>query len=366
MVQVDAEVFPTLLPATAEHETPKERDGPVETDVPSVEDHEVKYPFNKTFKFSSGHILEFNNTPGNEFVRLAHGPMQTEVIMDKDGGIRILQDGNRYEKVGGNTLVEHTGSYVFKCDSDYTLDIKGDLKFRVGGVLKYETSDEVLMDTFESLPAEAVQNNKELNTTASSGVGGGGSSPYSESFTSSKSEPSDSGYRASEQLDNLSTETLQAGFYATDLVAYEDNFESVNIRNKPVQRELVNIMDYATQRTAGVTEVIITSGGQPPTGPDRTGSHRHDYGYAADIQLIGTDGRALSFASNSKDIPTVQTWLTHAISAGLISAGAGNGYMGDDTMHVDIAPGNTVAAGSARSWSKKGVGAPSWLKAVMG
>src|SRR5262249_7975014 len=47
-------------------------------------------------------------------------------------------------------------------------------------------------------------------------------------------------------------------------------------RNKPISAQLHDILEYAGRKTG--IDVEIYSGGQPSSGPNRTGSHRHDVG----------------------------------------------------------------------------------------
>lgn len=151
----------------------------------------------------------------------------------------------------------------------------------------------------------------------------------------------------------------------TGSVTYVNGFAAKR-RNKPVQDRLLSILDTAAQE-AGV-RVIITSGGQDsPSVPNarRVGSHRHDNGYAADIQLI-SEGRVLNVA-NSQDLGIVQTFVNAAKAAGATAVGAGNGYMSNTSLHVDIARGQP-GVGAATYWGTpdaRSAGAPSWLRQIM-
>lgn len=125
------------------------------------------------------------------------------------------------------------------------------------------------------------------------------------------------------------------------------------IRSMPIKPELAAILTYAAQR-AGVDEVRVTSGGQPVKGPNRTGSHRHDLGGSADLQLI-VDGKPVSFTDpNGQAI--FSRFATAAAAGGATGIGAGLGYMGAKTMHVGFGPEAT--------WGAKGASAnaPKWLK----
>ena len=105
------------------------------------------------------------------------------------------------------------------------------------------------------------------------------------------------------------------------------------IRNQAVDPSVVRILE-----TAGINSgvnVVVTSGGQPSSGPNRTGSHRHDNGMAADVQLF-VPGRSTPLnINNPNDLPIIQNFINQSRLAGATGIGAGNGYMGDNTFHID-------------------------------
>jgi hypothetical protein len=105
-----------------------------------------------------------------------------------------------------------------------------------------------------------------------------------------------------------------------------------------------------------IDTVIVTSGGQPATGPNRTGSHRHDNGNAADLQLWKAN-RTLDF-ENQSDRPIVAAFVTAAAAHGATGIGAGVDYMGPKTLHIGF--------GSKAAWGAGGktANAPGWLVAA--
>ncbi len=124
-------------------------------------------------------------------------------------------------------------------------------------------------------------------------------------------------------------------------------------RNLPVSPEIAAIYERAA-RAAGISAVRVTSGGQAASGPNRTGSHRHDHGGAGDIQLL-VDGRALDM-SNPRDLPVIEKFISTAHQGGATGIGAGTDYMGNTTFHVG---GGTPAVWGAGGSSKN---APDWLR----
>ena len=111
-------------------------------------------------------------------------------------------------------------------------------------------------------------------------------------------------------------------------------------RTLPIQQELWNILQTAAQ-AAGVN-VTITSGGQVPAseggrnGVNRTGSNRHDKGFAADVRLTDGDGTRL-YTSNPEQLAVMLKFAEECRNAGATGIGMGNGYMNNGNIHVDIA-----------------------------
>lgn len=126
------------------------------------------------------------------------------------------------------------------------------------------------------------------------------------------------------------------------------------VRRQPISDRLYDVLNRAAADT-GLT-VRVTSGGQPSSGPNRTGSHRHDHGNAADLQLIDENGHVLSM----KD-PTDQARMADFIDLshqyGATGVGAAEDYMGDKTMHIGFGPEAVWGAGghgsNAQEWVKQ-------------
>ena len=140
-------------------------------------------------------------------------------------------------------------------------------------------------------------------------------------------------------------------------------------RRLPIQDRLMRILNAGAQ--AANVDVVIYSGGQPSSGSGRTGSHRHDNGYAADVHLYNGDGRRLS-TSNSADLPVITRFVQAIRSAGATGVGAGSRvpgttYMGNVGIHVDIAYGQPGVS-PARYWGGPSMSAnqaPIWLAQIM-
>lgn len=127
------------------------------------------------------------------------------------------------------------------------------------------------------------------------------------------------------------------------------------IRNKPLSKELISALSFLPEM--GVTMEVF-SGGQEAEGPNRTGSHRHDHGGAADV-FFYKDGRKLDW-SNPEDVPIFQDIVSRAKSRGVTGFGAGKGYMQPGSMHIGF--GNPAVWGA----EGKGANAPAWLVSAYG
>ena len=146
-------------------------------------------------------------------------------------------------------------------------------------------------------------------------------------------------------------------------------------RNKPIQKELMRILEKGA--SAAKVDVSITSGGQVRkadggrNGVDRTGSNRHDNGWAADIALFNK-GKILSSARKD-DLPLMITFMKACKNAGATAIGQGNGYMSNTGIHVDIAlkgqsKGDIDGISQAKCWGgrkSRFADSPQYLRDIM-
>jgi hypothetical protein len=152
-------------------------------------------------------------------------------------------------------------------------------------------------------------------------------------------------------------------------------------RTLPIQSELMNIL-----RTAGAAagvDVVITSGGQVPAseggvkGVNRTGSNRHDKGYAADVRVLDGDGTRL-YTNNPDQLAILLKFAQECRDAGATGIGMGNGYMSNGNVHVDIAwkgqqagiisgilSNRYLGGGSSAGLSTSTANAPQYLSSLM-
>lgn len=130
-------------------------------------------------------------------------------------------------------------------------------------------------------------------------------------------------------------------------------------RSLPISPELEKVLKAAGQ-AAGIDSIIVTSGGQPPTGKQREGSTRHDFGRAADLYLV-VAGHKLRF-SNRKADERLRRFVVAAAAHGANGIGAGVNYMGDYKLHIGF--GRDRRDKQQLVWGARGrsVNAPQWLR----
>jgi hypothetical protein len=139
----------------------------------------------------------------------------------------------------------------------------------------------------------------------------------------------------------------------------ESALTAAKIRDMPISAALRRVLLMAAQE-AGVDIVRITSGGQPGSRGQRTGSNRHDGGNAADLELVAR-GRTLDF-TQAADLDTICRFVASAAACGATGIGAGVNYMGPQRLHVGFGngPNDTVQV----VWGEGGAAAnaPGWLR----
>lgn len=133
------------------------------------------------------------------------------------------------------------------------------------------------------------------------------------------------------------------------------------IRDKQIGQALRGVVERAAD-AARIDTVVVTSGSQPGTHGQRTGSTRHDHGRAADLQLVKS-GSTLTFSDQSGG-PTVEAFVAAAAAHGATGIGAGVAYMGPKTLHVGF--GTSPQDHSKVVWGAggKSANAPAWLRAA--
>lgn len=130
------------------------------------------------------------------------------------------------------------------------------------------------------------------------------------------------------------------------------------IRDRPIGSVLEALLKNAAD-DAGIDRVYVTSGSQPGTHGQSTGSTRHNNGRAADLQLF-SNGSVLSFSDSNGG--RVAAYVTACAARGATGIGAGVNYMGNKTIHVGF--GTSPHDQSRIVWGAGGASAnaPQWLR----
>lgn len=130
--------------------------------------YNAKYPFNQVYESESGHLLEFDDTPGNERVHLYHksgtfteidrnGTRVNKIIGDNyeiierngyvhiKGALSITVEGNANILVSNNCNLEVNGDFNADVSGDVNWAVGGDFKVKTGGV-EHHTSSSFAVD----------------------------------------------------------------------------------------------------------------------------------------------------------------------------------------------------------------------------
>jgi hypothetical protein len=101
---------------------------------------ESEYPLNQVSETVSGHVIEIDDTPGNERVLIKHNT-GGGIELRNDGSVIITSKLHRIESVGGDNkvVIQGEADLVYKGNlnltvtGDYNVDVKGDYNVKVGG-----------------------------------------------------------------------------------------------------------------------------------------------------------------------------------------------------------------------------------------
>ena len=99
-----------------------------------------EYPFNQVNETESGHIVEYDDTPGAERILIKHRK-GAGVEVRADGSVIISATNNKVEVTGGNqkVIVEGHGDLIYngnlnlKVSGDFNVDVGGNYNVNVGG-----------------------------------------------------------------------------------------------------------------------------------------------------------------------------------------------------------------------------------------
>ena len=110
--------------------------------------YDAKYPYNNSKQTESGHVMEFDDTPGAERINIYHrtgtfkeihpdGSQMEKVVNDnvkitqKDDYVYIM--GNEHHSTQGHLKVYIKGNAKIQVDGDVEWEVKGNMSMKVGG-----------------------------------------------------------------------------------------------------------------------------------------------------------------------------------------------------------------------------------------
>lgn len=158
---------------------PEEDKGWLEPESPANDETRPKYPYNKVFQTESGHLVEFDDTPSRERIRVNHR-IGTFIEMHPNGDEvhKVYGDGYEITIKNKNVLIEGTCSVTINGDSIVNVKgnkiekIEGDYKLEVGGefVAYSHTKLSLLSDEDVAIAAGASLGTGQLKLTAGDSV----------------------------------------------------------------------------------------------------------------------------------------------------------------------------------------------------
>lgn len=101
----------------------------------------AKYPHNKTITTDSGHVVEIDDTPGNERIHLRH-KAGTYIEINKDGRI-VIRSGERFDIVDGKLTEYVSKDQDTEVKDKRTTKIGKNDELTVGGSLDIEVAGSV-------------------------------------------------------------------------------------------------------------------------------------------------------------------------------------------------------------------------------
>lgn len=105
-----------------------------EPQSPATEENPPQYPYNHVIILSeSGHLIECDDTPGRERIRIQHGKGHTFIELHPNGDIVHHTYGNTYSISAHNNNVSVGGNCNLTIEGDYNLHVKGNYNLQVDG-----------------------------------------------------------------------------------------------------------------------------------------------------------------------------------------------------------------------------------------
>ena len=91
-----------------------------------------KYPFNNVKETLSGHVVEYDDTPGGERILIKHRS-GSGIELRADGSIVMKTENNMIQSVSGSSALIVEGDADMKISGNLNLTVSGDMNINVGG-----------------------------------------------------------------------------------------------------------------------------------------------------------------------------------------------------------------------------------------
>jgi GH24 family phage-related lysozyme (muramidase) len=213
--------------------------------------YNAKYPYNKTFVTESGHIDEWDDTPGNERLHRYHksgtyeeidvnGTMVTRIvgddyeILERHGNVLIKGNcnvtirGNSNIRVDNNANIEVGGNMHSSVHGNWDIGVAGDIKVKAGGII--------------ALDGSKVYLNSGRANTAPRGDGASEMPQFSQLSTPSRHAEIQASYDSPEDGDNtefLDAQIAAGALTAEDVTAKTETVEEVTpVKPEPPTKPL--------------------------------------------------------------------------------------------------------------------------------
>lgn len=99
-------------------------------DLPPMQ--ESRYPYNNVMETVSGHVVEYDDTPGAERILIKHNS-GSGIEMRTDGSMVMKTEANSVTSIAGSSKLIVEGDANMKFAGNLSLDVAGDLDLNVGG-----------------------------------------------------------------------------------------------------------------------------------------------------------------------------------------------------------------------------------------
>lgn len=93
---------------------------------------ESRYPYNRVMETASGHVIEFDDTPGGERILIKHNS-GSGLELRSDGSTVMKTESNSVTSVAGSSAIIVEGDADIKVNGNMSLSVAGDLNLDVGG-----------------------------------------------------------------------------------------------------------------------------------------------------------------------------------------------------------------------------------------